>query len=63
MNIFKKGVGFLKEVKAELTKVSWSNKDELIGSTTVVIILTSLMAIFIGIADLLLSSILKSIFK
>ena len=63
MNIFKKGVNFLKEVKVELSKVSWSNRQELIGSTSVVIIVTVLLALFIGIVDLALSNVLKSVFR
>lgn len=63
MNIFKKGVNFLKEVKVELSKVSWSTRQELIGSTSVVIIITALLALFIGIVDLVLSNILKSVFR
>jgi len=43
------------EVKVEMQKVSWSSKDELIGSTGIVIASTALLAIFIGIVDLILS--------
>lgn len=46
---------FLKEVKAELLRVSWPKGKELWGSTWVVIILSILLAIFIGIVDILLS--------
>lgn len=63
MNIFKKAVNFLKEVKQELTKVSWSTRQELIGSTIVVIVITSIMALFIGLIDLFLSQILSLVFK
>ena len=63
MNIFKKAINFLKEVKIELSKVSWSNRQELIGSTFVVIIITSITALFIGLIDLFLSKILSLVFK
>lgn len=46
---------FITEVKVEMQKVSWSSKNELIGSTGIVIISTALLAIFIGIVDLILS--------
>ena len=63
MNIFKKAVNFLKEVRQELGKVSWSTRQELIGSTFVVIVVTFVVAVFIGIIDLLLSKILSLVFK
>ncbi len=63
MNIFKKITGFLKEVKIELNKVSWSTRQELIGSTVVVIAVTFIMAVFIGLIDILLSHILRLVFK
>lgn len=63
MNIFKKGINFLKEVKQELSKVSWSTRQELFGATTVVIVITFIMAIFIGSVDLSLSKILSELFK
>jgi preprotein translocase subunit SecE len=63
MNIFKKSVNFLKEVKIELGKVSWSSREELIGSTFVVIVITGMMAMFIGAIDLFLSKVLSMLFK
>ena len=63
MNIYKKSVNFLKEVKTELGKVSWSTREELIGSTFVVIVVTGIMAIFIGVIDLFLSNALSMLFK
>jgi len=47
---------FLKEVKLELTKVTWTSKQELIYSTYVVIVVSIIVAIFIGIVDMVLSS-------
>lgn len=55
IKIIQKPVNFLKEVRVELGKVSWSTRQEVIGSTFVVITITSIMAVFIGIVDLLLS--------
>ncbi|TBR17346.1 preprotein translocase subunit SecE [bacterium] len=56
-------ITFILEVKVELSKVSWSTRNELIGSTSVVLVVTSIMTIFIGIVDLLLSKILSTVFK
>lgn len=63
MNIFKKVTNFLREVKQELSKVSWSNRQELIGSTMVVIVVTTLLALFIGLIDLGLTRILRLVFS
>jgi preprotein translocase subunit SecE len=63
MKIIEKPVNFLKEVRAELGKVAWSTRQELIGSTTVVIVTTFLLSIFIGLIDVVLSKFLSVIFK
>lgn len=63
MKIVQKPINFLKEVKVELGKVSWSMRQELIDSTIVVIVVTVIMAIFIGITDLILSKLLSVAFK
>ncbi|MDP2943812.1 MAG: preprotein translocase subunit SecE [Candidatus Omnitrophota bacterium] len=54
---------FILEVKSELTKVSWSTRQELMGATVVVIAITSITAVFIGIIDLSLSKILSLMFR
>jgi preprotein translocase subunit SecE len=54
---------FLAEVKQELTKVSWSTRQEILGATMVVISITALLSVFIGISDLLLSKILSVLFQ
>ena len=51
-----KFVGFFNDVKLEMGKVSWSTRDELIGSTIVVIASLAILSIFIGICDVLLSA-------
>ncbi|MBA7617250.1 Protein translocase subunit SecE [subsurface metagenome] len=48
-------IQFLREVKIELIKVTWPKRDELLGSTTVVLILSIILSIFIGIADTIIS--------
>ena len=50
---------FLKEVRTELTKVSWSTKDELVGASLVVIVTTAMLAVFIGVIDIFLSKFLN----
>ena len=51
-----KFVGFFNDVKLEMGKVSWSTKDELIGSTIVVIVSLAILSVFIGICDVVLSA-------
>jgi preprotein translocase subunit SecE len=53
---------FLKEVMAELRKVTWPSKEELIGSTIVTIVVSTIIAIFIGIVDRILTLVVQSIF-
>jgi len=47
----------------ELSKVSWSTRQELVGSTIVVIMITLIMGLFIGLLDLILSKGLSLLFK
>ena len=56
-----KFVGFFNDVKLEMGKVSWSTKDELIGSTIVVIVSLAILATFIGVCDVILSSLMNII--
>jgi len=53
---------FLKEVVAELRKVTWPTKDELIGSTIVTVVVSVIVSIFIGIVDRVLTFIVQIIF-
>jgi preprotein translocase subunit SecE len=50
---------FLKEVKIELKKVSWPTRKETTRFTGMVIIVSAVIAIFLGGLDLLFQSILK----
>ena len=54
---------FILEVRVELTKVHWSTRHELMGATVVVIVITSITAVYIGIIDVLLSKVLSILFK
>lgn len=58
-----KTIKFLKEVKVELKKVSWPDKNELLGSTAVVIISTILLSAFIGICDFVFSGLMHAIIR
>ena len=54
---------FINEVKAELKKVSWSTRRELINSTIIVIVSVAILAVFIGFCDLLWSNIIKFVLR
>ena len=63
MKVIKKTAQFIKEVKEELKKVSWSTRQEILQSTGVVIVATLLLAVYIGVIDLMLSKLLSILFK
>lgn len=50
---------FFREVKIEVGKVVYPNRDELIGSTWVVIITVLIVSIFLGIIDLSLTRLVE----
>ena len=61
--MIKKALKFLEEVIAELKKVSWSGRKEVIGSTAVVITLIAIVATFTGVIDFVLSRVLAVLIK
>jgi preprotein translocase subunit SecE len=62
-NLFQKAINFIKEARAELRKVTWPNRKQLISSTIVVIITVALVAVFLGIVDLIFSRIVAVILQ
>lgn len=46
---------FLKEVKAEMSKVTWPSWIELKGSTLLVIVVSIFFSVYVGIVDVMLS--------
>jgi preprotein translocase subunit SecE len=54
-------IQFLKEVKIELRKVVWPTRKDTIASTSVVIVLVIIIAVFLGLVDLGLSRVIKLI--
>jgi preprotein translocase subunit SecE len=51
---WKKSVEFLSEVRSEMRKVSFPSKDEVVGTTIVVIITSFVFAVFLFLADQLI---------
>ena len=54
---------FLKDVRVEAGKVSWPTRDELRDSTTVVIIMTLLVAAFVFVVDKGFDVAVRAVFK
>lgn len=54
---------FFKEVKVEMKKVSYPTREELIGSTWVVIITVVVISLFLGIVDIGLVKIIGSLLR
>ena len=50
---------FFANVKAELKKVTWPAKKETYASTTIVIVLVLLSAVFLGGVDMVLSRLIR----
>ncbi|MDP8261254.1 MAG: preprotein translocase subunit SecE [Candidatus Kappaea frigidicola] len=61
--MFKKISNYLNEIKLELKKVSWSNREELISSTVVVLSSVFFLAVFIGLCDFILSKLMGILIK
>ena len=58
-----KVANFLREVKIELGKVTWSTRQELIASTIVVIVSVALLGIFIASCDFVFVRFINFILK
>ncbi len=58
-----KAAKFISEVRMELKKVSWSTRRELINSTIVVIVSVVILAIFIGVCDLIWSNLINFVIR
>jgi preprotein translocase subunit SecE len=54
---------FVREVMTEFRKVTWPSQAELINSTTVVIVVTVVFALFLGGVDIALARIVERILR
>jgi preprotein translocase subunit SecE len=61
--MFAKLKRFLREVRVELTKVTWPTMYELRGSTGVVIITVLVITVFIGVVDIGLQSLITTLLR
>ncbi|MBP8718672.1 MAG: preprotein translocase subunit SecE [Candidatus Atribacteria bacterium] len=63
IQLFQKVINFIREARAELKKVTWPNRKQLISSTIVVMITIIMVAIFLGVVDLVFSRIVTIILQ
>ena len=54
---------FVKEVLAEFRKVTWPSRQELVNSTVVVIVVTVVLAFFLGGVDIGLARVVERILR
>ena len=62
-SLFKRIRNYLADVWAELKKVSWVRRKELFTTTLVVIIFSTVLAIFIGVFDFIFSRLLNLVLR
>jgi preprotein translocase subunit SecE len=54
---------FAQEVLAEFRKVNWPSRQELINSTAVVIVVTVVLACFLGAVDIALTRVVERVLR
>ena len=62
-NFIEKSMQFLREVRAELKKVTWPSRKQALGSTAVVIVLVMIIAFYLGMVDMGLSSLIRLVLQ
>ncbi|MBN1348914.1 preprotein translocase subunit SecE [candidate division KSB1 bacterium] len=60
--MFQKAADFIKEIRTEMAKVSWPNREELKVSTITVLLLSVFFSVFIYFADRILAEVIKLIY-
>jgi preprotein translocase subunit SecE len=61
--VFKALKTFLGEVKTELKKCTWPTRDELVGSTMVVVISVLILGVFVGVCDTGLIGLFRAVLR
>jgi len=59
--IMNKALQFVSQAKAELKKVTWPTRKQTLASTGVVMVIVAVMALYLGIIDLILAKLVKLI--
>ncbi len=60
---FQQAIQFFREVKVELQKVTFPTRQETVGSTIVVVVLTVIIAVYLGFSDWALSRIVRALLQ
>ena len=55
--------GFFGESREELAKVNWPTRHELIGSTVLVLVVTSILTAFVFVMDFILSFLMQILIR
>jgi len=61
--MLQKAKNFVFEVRAEMQKVTWPTREELVGSTMVVLMTMLILSTFIGVADFFMSLLLRVLLR
>jgi preprotein translocase subunit SecE len=59
--VMNKAIQFVSQAKAELKKVTWPTRKQTLASTGVVMVIVAIMALYLGIIDLILAKLVKFI--
>ncbi len=58
-----KAVNYLKDVRQEMSKVSWPTREELIESTVIVLVVSGILSLYMFVIDTILTRIVRELFK
>jgi len=58
-----RAVRFFREVRAELGKVNWPSRKEVVGSTAVVLVSVFILSFFLGLVDVVLQKVMSAILR
>ncbi len=56
-----RAVTFLNEVWAEMKKVHWPTRKETYGATLIVLVVTAIIAVYLGVVDALISFVIQKV--
>ncbi|MBZ0265228.1 preprotein translocase subunit SecE [bacterium] len=59
--MFRKAIQYLRNVRVEMSKVSWPSREQLTESTVVTLVLSTLVALFIFFIDQIISRVINII--
>ncbi len=59
----RKGIEFLKEVAAEVKRVTWPTRDSIIGGTVAVFAISGILTLYIWVLDIVFSRLLAFVLR